>query len=201
MRRALSAALAAALLALSGCTGEVAGPGPARIDVDTPELRELKAEAGIEPCAAADAGPVEGGLPDVTLPCLGGGDDVALAGLRGPLVINIWASWCGPCVKEMPALAQFYDRYGDRVPVIGIDYQDPQTGPALDLAQCSGVTYPLLADPQGDLQAKEPFPLKVVMPSFVFVDEQGVATAYAPGGITGPDQLVELVEKHLGVSL
>lgn len=203
MRRALAAALTAALLALSGCTDDVPGPGRARIDVDTPELRQLKADAGIEGCpaTAADAGHVDGGLPEVTLPCLGGGDDVDVAGLRGPLVINLWASWCGPCVKEMPVLARFHERYGDRVGVLGIDYQDPQTGPALELAKRSGVTYPLLADPQGDLQAEEPFPLKILMPSFAFVDEAGVVTAYTQGGITSMGQLVDLVEEHLGVSL
>ncbi|MBB3042555.1 TlpA family protein disulfide reductase [Nocardioides soli] len=200
MRRALSAALVAALLALSGCTDDVPGPGRAQIDVDTPQLRQLRADAGIEACAPGDGDPAASELPDVTLPCLGGGDDVDLASLRGPLVINVWAAWCQPCAREMPALAKFYDRYGDQVSVIGIDYQDPQTGPALELAQRSGVTYPLLADPQGDLQAQEPFPLKILMPSFLFVDEQGAAT-YTQGGIDSVDEMVDLVEEHLGVTL
>lgn len=200
MRRALSAALVAALLALSGCTDDVPGPGRAQIDVDTPQLRQLRADAGIEACAPGDGDPASSELPDVTLPCLGGGDDVDLASLRGPLVINVWAAWCQPCAREMPALAKFYDRYGDRVSVIGIDYQDPQTGPALELAQRSGVTYPLLADPQGDLQAQEPFPLKILMPSFLFVDKQGAAT-YTQGGIDSVDEMVDLVEEHLGVTL
>ena len=201
MRRLVLVALVAAALALSGCgTDHVPGPGRAQIEVDTPRLRGLKAAAGIEPCVATRAGPVDGGLPEVTLPCLGGGDDVGLAGLRGPLVINVWAVWCGPCVKEMPALAEFYDEHGDRVPVLGIDYQDPQTEPALELAKKSGVTFPLLADPQGDLRAQPPFSAALNVPSFVFVDRDGAATVVT-GGITSAAELVDLVREHLGIEL
>ncbi len=199
------AALVAALLVLSGLVAgcgsdDVPSPGAAKIDVDTPALRALKADAGVEPCVPGTADPVDGGLPDVTLPCLGGGEDVDLASLRGPLVVNLWASWCGPCVKEMPEIADFYERYGDQVPVIGIDYQDPQTAAAFDLAKRSGVTYPLLADTQGDLQAKPPFAARMAVPSFAFVAADGTVTLEL-GRVESADDLVALVEKNLGVSL
>jgi thiol-disulfide isomerase/thioredoxin len=201
MRRVLAAALVAAALVLSGCTDSgVPGPGKAEIDVDTPQLREMKSDAGIETCVPGQGDAGSNGLPEVTLPCLGGGHDVDLSTLQGPLVVNVWASWCGPCRKEMPALAEFDQRYGEQVPVIGVDYQDPQTGPALELAYKSGVTYPLLADPQGDLQGAAPFPLKIGMPSFAFVSEDGTVEM-AAGGVDSVDELVELVDRHLGVTL
>lgn len=199
MRRTLAAALVMAALALTGCRG-VPGPGKADIDVDTPQLREMKADAGIEACAPGDGDAADTELSEVTLPCLGGGEDVDLAGLRGPLVINVWASWCGPCRKEMPALATFYDAYGDRVPVVGVDYQDRQPGPAIELAKKSGVTYPLLADTEGDLDGQSPFPTAPGVPSFVFVAEDGGATL-VPGGIDSVDDLVDLVREHLGIDL
>lgn len=201
MKPFLPAALAAALLVLGGCgTDSVPGPGPAKIDVDTSQLRQLKQEAGVEACRPGDGEPVDGGLPDVTLPCLGGGRDVALSGLRGPLVVNLWASWCGPCRKEMPVLQQFHERYGDQVPVVGVDFEDPQTLSAMALVRKSGVTYPLLADPQGDLQGNAPFPARMGLPLFAFVDEDG-HVELAAGGVDSVDDLVALVDDHLGVAL
>ena len=201
MKPFLPAALAAALLVLGGCGSDsVPSPGPAKIDVDTAQLRQLKQEAGIEACRPGDGGPVDGGLPDVTLPCLGGGPDVALSGLRGPLVVNLWASWCGPCRQEMPVLQEFHERYGDQVRVVGVDFEDPQTLSAMALVQKSGVTYPLLADPQGDLVGNAPFPARMGLPLFAFVDEDG-HVELAAGGVDSVDDLVALVEDHLGVAL
>ncbi len=141
-----------------------------------------------------------GGLPDLTLPCLGGGPDVDLAGLEGPMVVNLWASWCGPCRKEMPALQEFHETYGDRVSVVGIDYQDQQPAAALDLAKEAGVTYPLLADPGGDLNARDPLPPIRGLPYLLFLDADGELTV-VPGGIESADELVDLANEHLGTDL
>ena len=207
MRRPVAAALVGLLVVTGGVIVAWAAdprdpglPGEAQIDVDTPELRELKADLGVEPCPTTTGASVDEGLPDVTLPCLGGGRDVALSGLRGPMVVNIWASWCGPCRTEMPALQQFHERYADRVPILGIDYEDVQVGAAFELVRETGVTYPLLADPQSALQGAGPFPGRMGLPLFAFVDEQGRATVVA-GGVDSVEELVGLVDVHLGVEL
>jgi thiol-disulfide isomerase/thioredoxin len=199
MRRLLMAVLVAAVLVLTGCNADdVQPPGDAKVNVDTPALRELKQDAGVADCqpGSADAG----GLPDLTLPCLGGGADVDLASLQGPVVLNLWASTCGPCRKEMPALQAFHEQYGDQVPVIGIDYQDVQPAEALKLARKSGVTYPLLADPGGDINGRDPVPVMRGIPMFLFVSADGDVQV-VPGGIDSVDELVDLVDEHLGVSL
>ena len=196
-------ALLAALLVLSGCGGgsTLTSPGPARIDVDTPELREMKADAGVEPCRPGDGAPVEGGLPAITLPCFGGGDDVDLSTLRGPMVVNLWAVTCGPCRTEMPILQAFHQQHGDRVSVLGIDYQDPQAVGAMQLVQDTGVTYPLLADTQSDLDGAEPFPRLGALPFLAFVDAEGRVVHREFVIIESEQQLLELVDEHLGIRL
>ena len=198
-----AAGLLAALLVLTGCTGGSAppSPGPARIDVDTPELREMKADAGVEPCRPGDGGPVDGGLPEVTLPCLGGGDDVDLSSLRGPMVVNLWASWCGPCRKEMPILQAFHERHGDQVPILGIDYQDRQVTSAMELVRETGVTYPLLADPQSALDGASPFPRMQGLPFLALVDADGRVAHREFVILESEQQLRALVDEHLGIDL
>lgn len=170
-----------------------------KVDVDTAELRALKKQAGVEPCQPGDAaGRPTAGLPDITLSCLGGGPDVDLGSLRGPLVVNLWAQWCGPCRAELPYYQRLHVEAGDVVDVIGVDYQDTQPGAALELAAATGVTYPLLADPGAGLRV--PFKVRG-LPAVVFVDSDGTVTQVEYVVVRSYDQLQDLVEEHLDVTL
>lgn len=194
------AALAATVV-LSGCSGGESPiiPAAPAIDVDTAELREAKAAAGIEDCEPGDAEPVEGGLPEVVLPCFAGGPDVELSALRGPLVLNLWASWCGPCRREMPVLQAFHVEHGERVPVLGVDFQDPATGVAMEQLARRGVTYPSLADTGGELAVSA---LRITaMPTTVLVAEDGTVARVLPLELESVEELEDLVAEHLGIEL
>lgn len=199
MRRTTATGVAAIALAvlLTGCDQDQAAQA-CSVDVDTAELRDLKADAGIRDCPEGD--PAAGtDLPDVALPCLGGGTEASLADVEGPAMINFWASNCGPCRKELPALAEFDRRYGDQVAVIGVDYLETYPGAALDLARQSEVTYPSFADACGALQETE---LAITaLPQFVFVAEDGSVTQVAKGGVESVDEVIELTEEHLDLEL
>lgn len=209
MRR--PAALVAGLLLVAGCgSGSTASSGTAseatpvvpetEVVVDTPGLRAQKKAAGIEPCRPGGAGGAEPQrpLPDVTLPCLGGGPPVRLSDLRGPLVVNLWAQWCGPCREELPYYQRLHEEGADTLRVLGIDWLDTQPEGALALAEESGVTYPLLADPSGALRSE----LRVRgLPGVVFVDEDGEVTAVEYTLVRSYDELTALVEEHLDLSL
>jgi len=200
MIKASAAALVAAVLLLGGCSSDdVPAPGEAKVDVDTPQMRAVKKAAGIEECAPGTA--EAGGLPDLTLPCLGGGQDVDLATLQGPMIVNLWQSYCAPCRREMPALQEFHEKYGDQVAVLGIDSTDMQPMAALEFAQKVGVTYPLLADPSGNLSASDPFPPIRGYPYLAIFDADGKMAYQQYGGVDSYDDLVALVRKHLGISL
>ncbi|HEY0642209.1 MAG TPA: TlpA disulfide reductase family protein [Nocardioides sp.] len=201
MRKALVAALSAVLL--SSCSsGTGIDVRPPDVQVDTPALREAKQRIGMEDCVPGDGAPVDGGLPELTLPCLGGGQDVELSALRGPLVINLWQAFCEPCRKEMPALEAFHQKYADRVAVLGIDFNDVNPAGALRLAEDTKATYPSIADPGGELMAEDTFAVaRRGLPAFVFVDEHGKVVGQASGGVHSVAEVKDLVAEHFGIDL
>ena len=205
-------AVAAALALLAGCTS---GSGPVTRDTSAPDpsdsppavtstaapddLARRKAEAGIAACPSSDPGvpALPDGLPDLTLPCLGGGEEVRLAGLRGtPLVVNVWAQWCGPCRQEAPHLAAVSEKLDGKVGFLGIDYIDPRPELAIDFAGAAGWSYPQVVDETGNLRA----PLSIAGPPMtLFVDADGRIAYQHRGMISSADQLESLIAEHLGV--
>ena len=206
--RPLAGLLACLLLAscanstgTGGASGGATGAEPRvepRVDVDTPALRQLKHAAGVEPCVRGTGDAGAGGLPDVTLPCLGGGPDVDLSGLRGPLVLNLFAQWCGPCREELPHYQALHRKAKGELTVLGVDYLDTQPERALRLVRQAGVTYPLVADPAGELRTE--FKIRG-LPGIVFVDASGRVTDVEFALIRSYPQLRALVREHLGVDV
>jgi thiol-disulfide isomerase/thioredoxin len=194
VRRALLAVLA--VLLLSGCRTEQApsqAPAVSNVDVDTPALRKLKQRIGVERCQPGDS---RSELPQVTLSCLGGGPAVDLSKLRGPLVINLFAQWCGPCRAEMPYYQELHRKARGEVRVLGIDYLDTQPALALDLVRRTGVTYPLLADPSGVLRPD--FKIRG-LPGVVLVDADGKVADVEFRVVRSYAELRSLVQRELDV--
>lgn len=213
--RLLLAVLVSALL-LGACTEEpdvgvpVPTPsesplGPINIDVASQDLVELKAQSGMLDCPPSpEPDPEEPEvvpetpLPEVTLPCLGGGRDVRFDRLDGPLVLNFWASYCEPCRRELPVLQELHELGADQLTVLGVDYEDEKPYAALSLAAASGVTYASVAD----LNAVTATELQViVLPQTVFVDGTGAVVAIHREEITSYQEAAALVLEHLGLRL
>jgi len=90
-------------------------------------------------------------LPPLRLSCLTPGPTIDLAALSGrPVLVNLWASWCGPCREEMPVLQAAHERYGEQVQFLGVDSKDI-TEAAAALLDDLGVTYPQVIDAEGEL--------------------------------------------------
>jgi thiol-disulfide isomerase/thioredoxin len=201
MRR-LPVALATgfAVAVLTACSGAQPGDlvvGTSRVKVDSPDLVAFKEHTDIPDCPRVSSTGVDGGLPSLTVPCLGGGRAVDLAGLRGPMIVNFWQSTCHPCRKEMPALAA-YARHQSAVRVLGIDILDAQPGAALQLARDSKVGYPLVADPAGNLVGRTPIPRNLGLPFTMFVDSTGHVVHVEAGAMDTEQDVADAAATYLG---
>lgn len=204
MKGSIAALLAAALLSgcASGPSDSADKPAFGGSNASAPKASDLaraKAATGIEDCpATAPSKAIDKGLPALRLDCLGGGRPVHLASLAGkPSVINLWASWCGPCREELPLLAKAHRELGDKVQILGIDFADDAPDLALRLAADSGVTYPLIADPKSALRTN----LRVIgLPQTVFVDAQGTIVATERRAFRSYADLTDAISQHLGLT-
>ena len=120
--------------------------------------------------------------PDFKLTNRAGGE-TTLAGLRGQVVmINFWASWCGPCRQEFPALDQIYAKYKPMgFTLVGINVESERADAERFLGT-QKVSFPILFDPQNAVSGS--YGVKA-MPTTILVDRQGRVRwqhmAYKPG--------------------
>ncbi|NYI45435.1 thiol-disulfide isomerase/thioredoxin [Nocardioides aromaticivorans] len=197
-RAARVVGLAAVAVLLTSCDGSGPAALACKVDVDTPDLVSDREAAGIADCTELPTAAGASDLPDISLHCLGSTASMSLADVKGPAIINFWSTTCGPCREEMPVLQQFHEKYGDQVPLLGVNFLDTYPGAAIDFARIKGVTYPSAADPCGDLQESDL--VLQVLPQFVFVRADGSFEQRA-GGIDSLAEIVTMAEDNLGIEL
>jgi thiol-disulfide isomerase/thioredoxin len=144
------------------------------------------------------AGELPASPADVTLSPLDGGPDRKLGELLGskPAVINFYASWCGPCVTEMPAFEEVHRDIGDRVTIIGIAYQDSDED-ARATVERTGVTYPTYGDSGQDAVT---YFGGINMPTSVFIDADGKVVDVRSRALDA-DALRSALEDRFGVAV
>lgn len=194
VRLAAAVAGIVVLAVMAGCGGDPAPEAGVSPLADCAGLTAPPPEAG--PAVAGAAQPVPAAsLPPVRLPCFTGGEPFALAELRGPAVVNLWASWCRPCRDELPALQAYADQTSGKVHVVGVVTSSNRTA-AVALADQLGIRFPSLEDRGEDLLAALGL---AVLPVTLFVDRDGaVAFVHRAEPYDGAT-LAGLVRRHLGV--
>jgi len=174
-------ALLVSLLLLAGCSG-LSGTGD----------KGYITGAGVpEEVASADRGdPVTLTGDDLE------GEPVDLADLRGkPVVVNVWASWCPPCIAEQPDLNEAADQLGDDVAFVGVNIRDASRDDATAFVRDLEVGYPSIYS--GDGAALFAFAGTLgprSIPSTVVLDAEGRIAASVQGRIPSVRTLVALVE-------
>lgn len=186
--------LTVAALVIVGCTSD----GPAAGRASTAE--ELQGLPDLTDCPEPSGVPAAGEstLPDLTLPCLdsSGGELVVGQAPGRPLVVNLWASWCGPCREELPDFQKLYETTDpDQLLVLGIVTRD-SPGLAAEFAQDLGVDFPSGWDENGDVYIAEGLR---GLPATFFVNADGSVAHAELAPIASYDDLVVLVDRHLGV--
>lgn len=156
--------IVALMLLLCACAGE------------TPETAVLPATELTE---AEETEAARSYAPDFTM-VDGEGNEVKLSDFLGkPVVLNFWASWCGPCKSEMPDFEDAFQEYGDEINFVMVNLTDG-TGETLETAKAfleeAGYSFPVYFDTQSLGAAA--YGVSSI-PRTYFIDADGVAVAYA----------------------
>jgi len=185
MRRTLTAAAAAlALAALASCTDDAPGT---QGDADEPTW-SVACEPGTTPIE---------GVGDLELDCLGDGAASAIGTDGKPMLVVLWATWCGPCQDEAPEVQAFYEAYGDQVGVLGVDTADTRDA-ARWFAEDYAMTYPSVSDPDEAVRIGLGVP---ALPGIAFVAADGTVTQLVVEPGTTTESLAESAEAAFGLEL
>ncbi|MGD8429473.1 MAG: TlpA disulfide reductase family protein [Ectothiorhodospiraceae bacterium] len=132
--------------------------------------------------------------PDFTLKS-NSGENVRLAELRGQVVlVNFWASWCGPCRQEMPALDALHKRYKSLgFTVLGVNIDERQAA-AEELLSDIPVSFPVVFD--GNSKVSEAYDVSA-MPSTFIVDRDGNVRYVHKGYVPGDEDKYQNVVREL----
>jgi cytochrome c biogenesis protein CcmG, thiol:disulfide interchange protein DsbE len=137
------------------------------------------------------------GKKAVDLDCLDEGSVIDLSSIKGPVLVNVWGSWCGPCKDEMPIFVDFYNKHSKSVGLIGISVEEADIQDARDFVQAYGMTWPNLYDAEGTTRAS----LGMGVPITLFIDENGEIVYRKIGVVTTIEELEDDSRKYLGVNL
>lgn len=134
---------------------------------------------------------------ELELECLDGNGAVKLSMIKGPAVVNVWASWCTSCEEELPFLKEFSKINNEKVQFIGINVEEKSASVGANFAKKNNMSWPHLFDPDG--RTTELFGMGI--PVTWFIDETGKITYKKIGTVKSIAELKNLISKHLGVKI
>ena len=133
----------------------------------------------------------------IMLDCLDGTDGASINRIKGPAIINVWGSWCGPCKEEMPILRSFYEKAQGKLALIGVNVEEASIEDGREFVENYGITWPNLYDADGKSRAY--FGMGVPVTWFIAAD--GSVAYKHIGVIKSEKELISMTSKYLGVKL
>ena len=130
-----------------------------------------------------------------SLDCLDGSGPVLLESIKGPVVINVWGSWCDPCKQEIPYFVELQKT--GKVTIIGIDVEEKNMQAGRDFISSHGMSWPNLYDAKGS--TKSAFGMGV--PVTWFINEKSELVKSKMGVLKNKQELFDLVNSSLGIKV
>jgi thiol-disulfide isomerase/thioredoxin len=133
----------------------------------------------------------------ITLECVDGSPGAIAESLRGPMILNVWGSWCTACLDEMPEFVSFYSKAKGKVQLVGVAVEEASAANSQRFIKENGMTWPNYYD--RDSKTRGYFGMGV--PVTLFINASGATVFKKIGVIKSVDELTELTEKYLGVKI
>ena len=133
----------------------------------------------------------------IDLECVDGSPGAVIESLRGPMILNVWGSWCTTCLDEMPEFVSFYSKAKGKVQLVGVAVEEASLANSQRFIEENGMTWPNYYD--RDNKTRGYFGMGV--PVTWFIDASGNAAYKKIGVIKSESELLALTEKYLGVKI
>jgi len=134
------------------------------------------------------------------MPCLDGSSVINLYAINGPIIINVWGSWCEGCRTEMPYLVDLYATQifkSGEIKLLGVDVEESTLEAGPNFIKSHSMTWPHLVD----IDSKSKFVFGMGVPVTWFIDANGDVTYKHIGAYKSKKELFDHVEKYYKVKL
>jgi len=166
-------------LLLTGCTS----PQPVAINGEVISCASVSSDKSIN--------------QGISVECVDGSAGTVIESLRGPMIINVWGSWCTSCLAEMPEFVSFYGKAKGKVQLVGVAVEESSSANSRKFIEEHGMTWPNYYD--RDNKTRSYFGMGV--PVTWFIDESGAVKYKKIGVVKSEQELITLTAKYLGVKI
>lgn len=139
------------------------------------------------------------GVPSagLKLPCLDDNSQIDLSSLKGPLIVNVWGSWCAPCKAEIPIFRSFYAKAKTQLEILGVDVEEARISEGVNFIIENGMSWPNVYDPDGRTRGY----FGPGVPVTWFIGTDGTVLFKKIGEIASEEELIDLTSKYLDITV